>query len=391
MRYLLDERNNREKITVKCDMCEDCDICNTYYLSRLEYHEGLVSCSECDVCNKLGHCDKIIWEGTIASSFLDFMSLDFVKIANDINAIINSYSFLESEEQNKYDMLQAKIESFLISQHFYFQCQGISRNIVKKFVCYSKIKSSKVDNDDEYLNTYAAYNTFCDYLIGELFNPYLCTQKILEEYFNNPQFHNNPKVILAIFDLGIMYSIQDWREHMIDFERYEMDRNVRRNNVISTIKDYITQNTDDYNSPGTYIIKDIKELNTLAFTYIYGKDLLIKKCENCGKYFIPLNRSDEKYCDRTSPQDSKKTCKEYGAQKAWIEKIKNNEAIGLYRKIYMSKQMLAKRNPDICEYKTSFEKYKEQSSQWKADVKSGIKTEQEFIEWLKQVKEKKVL
>ena len=69
----------------------------------------------------------------------------------------------------------------------------------------------------------------------------------------------------------------------------------------------------------------------------------------------------------------------------------SSEASGLYRKIYMSKQMLAKRNPDIVEYLESFEKFKSQSKQWKADVKAGTKTEEEFIEWLKSVKEKKVL
>ena len=117
----------------------------------------------------------------------------------------------------------------------------------------------------------------------------------------------------------------------------------------------------------------------------------IQKCKNCGKYFAPQNRSDTVYCDRTAPQDSKKSCKEYGARQAWEKTLKENEAIGLCRKIYMAKQMLVKRNPDISEYVAAFKEYKKQSKQWKADVRAGTKTEAEFIEWLKNVKAKKVL
>ena len=36
----------------------------------------------------------------------------------------------------------------------------------------------------------------------------------------------------------------------------------------------------------------------------------IKKCENCGKYFIPTSRSDEIYCDNIYKNE--KTCKELG-------------------------------------------------------------------------------
>ena len=116
-----------------------------------------------------------------------------------------------------------------------------------------------------------------------------------------------------------------------------------------------------------------------------------KRCANCGRVFIPQNRSDTIYCDRVSPQCPDKTCKKYGAEQQHRKNLVSSEASGLYRKIYMSKQMLAKRNPDIVEYLESFEKFKSQSKQWKADVKAGTKTEEEFIEWLKSVKEKKVL
>lgn len=116
----------------------------------------------------------------------------------------------------------------------------------------------------------------------------------------------------------------------------------------------------------------------------------IKKCENCGRFFVPKNRSDTIYCDYPSPQDNKKTCKKYGAEKKYQKNLKDNELMSLYRRIYMSKQMLAKRHPDISAYTDAFNKYKEESKKWKADIKSGTKTEDEYLLWLREVKEKKV-
>ena len=140
-----------------------------------------------------------------------------------------------------------------------------------------------------------------------------------------------------------------------------------------------------------YCARSIQDMIRIMFYEMAIHDIEIKKCANCGKYFVPIYRSDTIYCNNLSPQDNKKTCKQYGAMKSYQNNLKTNEAMGLYRKIYMSKQMLSRRNPDIKEYADSFEKYKEQSKQWKLEVKAGAKTEAEYIEWLKSVKEKKVL
>ena len=140
-----------------------------------------------------------------------------------------------------------------------------------------------------------------------------------------------------------------------------------------------------------YSIGDLKSWIAFEICNIINNKISVKKCNNCNNFFIPINRSDTLYCDRISPQDPSKTCKEYGAINTYNKNLKDSLSRSLYRKIYMSKQMLAKRNPDVFEYKESFEKYKQHSKQWKADIKAGVKTEEEFIAWLKEVKEKKVL
>ncbi len=124
---------------------------------------------------------------------------------------------------------------------------------------------------------------------------------------------------------------------------------------------------------------------------LVSANIYINKCPNCGKYFVPVNRSDTVYCDRNAPQDQTKTCKEYGARQAWQKTLRESEVAGLCRKIYMAKQMLAKRNPNEAAYLEAFEWFKAESKKWKADCKSGAKTEEEFIVWLHEARERKVL
>ena len=121
------------------------------------------------------------------------------------------------------------------------------------------------------------------------------------------------------------------------------------------------------------------------------QQIIIKQCKNCEKYFIPQKRSDAIYCDRFSPQDNSMTCKEYGSKKLWYDKLKDNKSAKLYRNIYMAKQMLAKRNPDIQTHQDDFMEYKTQSIQWKKDVKAGLKTEDEYVKWLKSVSGRRYL
>ena len=115
------------------------------------------------------------------------------------------------------------------------------------------------------------------------------------------------------------------------------------------------------------------------------EQVIIKKCSNCGGYFIPQKRSDAIYCDRPSQQDAAMTCKEYGTKRLWYDRLKDNKSAKLYRNIYMAKQMLAKRHPDIQMHQDDFIEYKRDATQWKKDVKEGVKTDEEYIKWLKSV------
>ena len=81
-----------------------------------------------------------------------------------------------------------------------------------------------------------------------------------------------------------------------------------------------------------------------------------------------------------------KTCKEIGANIAYNEKLKKDEVNALYRKTLSAKKMLANRNPDIPMYLKKYEKWKAEANQFKQDIKSGIKTQEEFKKWIENTK-----
>lgn len=139
-----------------------------------------------------------------------------------------------------------------------------------------------------------------------------------------------------------------------------------------------------------YKTPTLEHFITASLLGIFRNGYVIKKCENCGRYFIPYQKANALYCDQPSPQDASKTCKEYAQQRLWYDRIKQDETAKLFRNIYQAKQIRMKRNPGNTILQEDFEHFKAEGKQWKAAVKEGAKTEAEFLAWLQAVKQKKV-
>ena len=130
-----------------------------------------------------------------------------------------------------------------------------------------------------------------------------------------------------------------------------------------------------------YEIKSMSDLLNIELDYIINHNKTIKKCKNCEKYFIPKNRSDEEYCYNISPQNNKKTCKEYGARKVWEQNL-NNTPIG--KEHYRTSQYFRMRynrertdenkqriNDYLAEYKKKLTLYNE-----------GKLSKEDFVNWI---------
>lgn len=105
----------------------------------------------------------------------------------------------------------------------------------------------------------------------------------------------------------------------------------------------------------------------------------IKKCKNCGKYFLS-NKNNTVYCDNIF--EDNKTCKQVGSKLTQKKKENNNPVYQKYRSIYAKKAMNARRNSDIDSVQKHYEEWKKETSKFLDDIEKGTKTYEEFGEWL---------
>jgi len=136
------------------------------------------------------------------------------------------------------------------------------------------------------------------------------------------------------------------------------------------------------NVPSSYFIEctDIIQTLLIEFIEIANLNIEIKKCRNCGKFFVPDNRSDEIYCSNIF--ENGKTCKEIGHFKVQQKLIHENDNLRIYRNVYQKLLLRTRRNPDNIQYARDFEFFKEDNNQWKENISKGLVSEEEYIKWL---------
>ena len=138
----------------------------------------------------------------------------------------------------------------------------------------------------------------------------------------------------------------------------------------------------DISSYNEYECKNLEEYLQLYFHTCLTHGINIKKCANCNKYFIAYQRSDEKYCNRISPDDPNKTCKQFANAENWKNNLNSDYALKTYRRIYMAKQMQTRRNPDNVDAINSFANWKKQAQIIRNNYIHGNIDQEEFLNWL---------
>lgn len=175
---------------------------------------------------------------------------------------------------------------------------------------------------------------------------------------------------------------------------YETPRNYDDNDESGSCAfdfDYLrAEFTHKYSESATrYNVEYVEDLGAATLHHLIRHDLTLTQCRICGRYFVPRNRSDELYCEFPSPQNSEKTCKEYGSTHLWYDKLSEDPALKLCRNIRSAKDMLVRRNPDISVYADNLDRFKSESAEWKRKYKNRDCTADEFISWLNEQKGKK--
>ena len=143
----------------------------------------------------------------------------------------------------------------------------------------------------------------------------------------------------------------------------------------------IIYNTKSKGFEEIYEINDIYTFCIFSIVKLLQNGTNIKKCENCGKYFVPLSREDEVYCDNIFSNG--RTCKQVGYE----NKIKNDDILKEYRRVYKNKNAIKNRNKHSPKAEERWQSWKIKAKNKLKECQKGHITLDEFKEWLKKTKE----
>lgn len=154
--------------------------------------------------------------------------------------------------------------------------------------------------------------------------------------------------------------------------------------IVSSIIHAMDPEGTDLSSTYTLVTNNIFTAFYITLFNLIGiNSLYIKICRNCNKYFI-TPKLNVAYCDRI--WDGKLTCKDVGSKLSQKRRESEDYIYKKYRNELSRKSMLVARNPDIPEYKTKYDKWKEKASKFWDNVKKGKKTPEDFEKWIEKNK-----
>lgn len=110
-----------------------------------------------------------------------------------------------------------------------------------------------------------------------------------------------------------------------------------------------------------YFVSKAWDFFALMGVFTLREDKPIRKCKNCGKYFIPVSKRDEIYC---------LNCRDVSYDK----KIREDDILSSYRKIYKTQSARKTRNAHRPQINEKFEHWKRMAISMRNDCKAGLIT-----------------
>lgn len=165
---------------------------------------------------------------------------------------------------------------------------------------------------------------------------------------------------------------QKFVEDILDVDRVDRDiqKNVRANYVFDQPRDAelfcfqpipVSFGPVGEGTCGTILYPNaIRDMIDFSLRYCVEKNIPVRQCRNCGRYFPIIGRITAEYCSR--PRPSGKLCRNIAPVQKWAKNSKKDLVFSEYRR----------------EYKRHFS--------W---IKAGRISEEAFFAWAKQAKAKK--
>lgn len=320
---------------------------------------------------------------SIGQAFIDFLYIDMNDLISRIEDYIKDIFPFHINDST------SRINEILQNSHIYFKVYENKMNDIMQIH-----KACIIDKYSEIAPIMLEYENIVCEKIENVLLPIIKTQEIfaaLAKDFldvSNISKSESTLSLLHKFDPELISKVVDLIYHK---DIYYTDNGlVRSNSDIELFKSRykIVKYDEKYSVVTCYQALTVPELIYHEFFFMAKNNLLIKKCCNCGLYFLPTYRSDTEYCDRII-EGSDKTCKEIGPMKAYQEKVKSDPILAEYNRVYQSRYASTVKKHRNNPYKK--QKAQKELKVWAGkarikiiEVKEGKVTFDEYKAWLQE-------
>lgn len=209
-------------------------------------------------------------------------------------------------------------------------------------------------------------------LLMEAERVYFAKRKSYEQFNKYNVFDWESLDLIHAVSQKLCNGIVSWKEYVLN-DKFQFEINLQAKIIVDK----------NSNMNICYQTDNIYSFLSMETMHIEKNCIIVKKCANCGKFFIPNKRSDEIYCDNIFIKDSGKTCKDIGYE----IKLGKDVFRSAYRTAYKTQRARIKYNSHIPDYEEKHFK------PWDAAAKTALLEYQEknniegFKKWLKENKD----
>ena len=319
--------------------------------------------------------------GTILLKFLNYDFTDFNCFVEFVREYgIPGIDFYDvnkgpSNPFNKYinlNITNDKKNIFLTENDFIIVCKKIFEKRKKILIKYQS-EFKKLIN---FTNNLSNLDYLSDFSIADRFYIY--------KYANDDYMDMSLELSIFITLLYDIEPLKDFNPHLFYHVKSSFEENAKT--IAEKLKSSHQKYDNDLFLSFCFNCHTIESACFITLLELIKNDTPIYVCKNCGKYFIPSSKKNTLYCDNI--YEHNKTCQEIGAMITYNEKLKKDEVNALYRKTLSAKKMLANRNPDIPMYLEKYEKWKEEANKFKKDIRQGLRTQEDFKNWIEETRKK---
>ena len=352
------------------------------FKTKKEYNKYLSTYSN-SICKlyKSDFVSEVNELGTLLLKFVNYYFTDFNRFVEFVREYgipgIDFYDINKgpSNPFNKYinlNIANDKKNIFLTENDFIIVCKKIFEKRKKILIKYQS-EFKKLIN---FTNNLSNLDYLSDFSIADRFYIY--------KYANDDYMDMSLELSIFITLLYDIEPLKDFNPHSFYHVKSSFEENAKT--IAEKLKSSHNKYDNDLFLSFCFNCHTIESACFITLLELIKNDTPIYVCKNCGKYFIPSSKKNTLYCDNI--YEHGKTCQDIGAMITYNEKLKKDEVTALYRKTLSAKKMLANRNPDIPMYLEKYENWKKEANKFKDDIKQGLKTQEDFKNWIEETRKK---